>query len=41
MKAHDTEKPLSSPKELEPGKWCEYIGKAKGLIFTPSKMSCS
>jgi hypothetical protein len=25
MKAHDKEKPLSSPKELQPGKWREYL----------------
>ncbi|UWE04235.1 hypothetical protein [Laceyella sacchari] len=38
MKAHNTEKPLSSPKELEPGAWCEcYFDIIRQIYLHPFK----
>jgi WD40 repeat protein len=37
MKAHDTEKPLSSPKELEPGEWCENYPGNRQVYLHPVK----
>jgi hypothetical protein len=37
MNSHDTEKPLTSPKELEPGGWCEYCPGSQRVYLHPVK----